>query len=127
MTKIKVEDLQRIKERVRGSLNLREGAYRVKIVVHMGTCGIASGARDVMGAFLDLVEKGAHDDIMLTSSGCAGLCSREPMATIEVKEQAPVKYADLDENAVQEIFESHVIGGTLVEKYALAHGSELVG
>jgi len=127
MAKIKIEDLQKIKERVKGSLNLREGAYRVKITVHMGTCGIASGARKVMNALLELVEKGGHDDIILTSSGCAGLCSREPMATIEVKEQPPVKYVDLDEEKTQEIFESHVIGGTLVGKYALAHGSELTG
>lgn len=127
MAKIKIEDLRKIKERVKGSLNLREGAYRVKITVHMGTCGIASGARKVMNALLELVEKGGHDDIILTSSGCAGLCSREPMATIEVKEQPPVKYVDLDEEKTQEIFESHVIGGTLVGKYALAHGSELTG
>jgi len=127
VARIRIEDLQKIKERVRSSRNLREGKYRVKVVVHMGTCGIASGAREVMDTLLELVEKGGHDDILLTSSGCAGLCSREPMATVELKDQPPVKYVDLDKDKIREIFESHVIGGALVEKHALAYGSELTG
>ncbi len=127
MAKISIEDLKRIKERVKGTTNLREGKFRVKITIHMGTCGIASGARKVMNTLLDIIEKEGHTDIILTSSGCAGFCSREPMATIEIQDQAPVKYIDLDENKIKEIFASHVIDNTIVEKYALAHGSELSG
>ncbi len=127
MAKLKIEDLKRIQERVKGTTNLREGKFRVKITVHMGTCGIASGARKVMNALLEIIEKEGHTDIILTSSGCAGLCSSEPMATIEIKDQPPVKYIALDENKIREVFSSHVIKGEIVEKYALAHGSELSG
>ena len=78
MAKLKVEDLKKIKEKMRGTLNLREGNFRAKITVHMGTCGIAAGARTVMNALLDEIQKRNINDIMVTSSGCAGLCSREP-------------------------------------------------
>ncbi len=127
MAKIKIEDLKRIQEKVKGTTNLREGKYRVKITVHMGTCGIASGARKVMNTLLEMIEKEGYADIILTSSGCAGLCSSEPMATIEIKDHPPVKYINLDENKIKEVFSSHVIEGKIMEKYALAHGSELSG
>ena len=71
----------------------------------------------------EIEERGIHD-VLLTNSGCAGLCSREPMATVEVLEAAPVKYCDLNEEKVKEIFKEHVLGGKIVEKYALAIGSE---
>jgi NADP-reducing hydrogenase subunit HndB len=127
MKKLKIKDLQQIKERVQGTLNLREGKYRIKITVHMGTCGIASGARQVMSTLLELVEKGNYQDILLTSSGCAGLCSREPMVTIELRDGPPVKYADLNEKKIEEIFNEYVLEGKISKKYALAHGSEMSG
>ncbi|MDY6969403.1 MAG: (2Fe-2S) ferredoxin domain-containing protein [Spirochaetota bacterium] len=124
MTKLNIEDLKKIKENVKGTLNLREGKERVKITVHMGTCGIAAGARKIMSAFLEEIEKRGLNDIMLTSSGCAGLCNREPMATIEVKGEAPIKYIDLDEKKVVEIFDDHIINNKPVLNYILARGSE---
>ncbi|KKK70925.1 hypothetical protein LCGC14_2919080, partial [marine sediment metagenome] len=102
--KIKPEDLDKIAERMRRQTVLREGAGRAKVTVHMGTCGIAAGARKIMGALLALVEQQGVDDVILTTSGCAGLCSREPMMTVELAEQAPVKYADLDEEKTHKIF-----------------------
>jgi NADP-reducing hydrogenase subunit HndB len=93
----------------------------------MGTCGIAAGARKIMSTMLALVEKENAGDIVLTTSGCAGLCSREPMMTIELKGEAPIKYVDLDEEKTQKIFSEHVLSGVVVEEYALAIGSERVG
>jgi len=127
MPKLRLEDLKDIRERARRETSLREGAGRVKITVHMGTCGIAAGARNIMEAVLREVEQGSLTDVMVTTSGCAGLCSREPMATVEVAGQAPVKYVDLTEGKVKEIIAGHVIAGRLVPQYALAVGSERVG
>jgi len=124
MAKLKVEDLKRIKESAKGVVNLRQGNYRVKITVHMGTCGIAAGARPLMSTLLDKIEKSGSTDIILTSSGCAGLCNHEPMITVEVKESAPIKYINLDPDKVVKIFEDHVIGGNPVADYALSVGSE---
>lgn len=127
MPKIKPEDLGKIRERMARTMSLRDGDVRAKITVHMGTCGIAAGARKIMSAMLTLVEKENASDIILTASGCAGLCSREPMMTVELKGQAPVKYVDLDEEKTREIFSKHVLSNEVVKEYALAIGSERVG
>ena len=127
MPRIKVEDLERISEEVRRATLLREGAGRAKITVHMGTCGIAAGAREIMNTLLVEIEQRNVKDIILTTSGCAGLCSREPMATVELKGEAPVKYVDLTPEKILTIFSEHVLGGKIVKEYALAIGSETVG
>lgn len=124
MPKLKLEDLARIREDARRATLLREGAGRVKITVHMGTCGIAAGGRKIMDAVLREVGERGLQDVLVTTSGCAGLCSREPMATIEVAGEAPVKYVDLTEGKVKEIFAAHVVGGTIAQEFALAVGSE---
>ena len=124
MPKLTLDDLKRIKEEAKAATTLREGGQRAKITVHMGTCGIASGARAVMSAFMDELSERQISDVIITTSGCAGLCSREPMATIELLGEAPVKYVDLNEEKSREILVEHVLGGTIVAKYALAMGSE---
>ncbi|UCE22893.1 MAG: (2Fe-2S) ferredoxin domain-containing protein [Candidatus Aminicenantes bacterium] len=126
MPKLKIEDLDKISQKVKRTTLLREGAGRAKIVVHMGTCGIAAGAREIMNALLDEFEKKNITDVILTSSGCAGLCSKEPMATVEIKDEAPVKYVDLTPEKIRKILSEHVMGGKVVSEYALAIGSERV-
>lgn len=127
MAKIKPEDLDNIGEKIKRTMLLREGEYRAKITVHMGTCGIAAGSRKVMSALMELVDNEKVKDVILTASSCAGLCSREPMITVEIKGQTPVKYVDLDEAKTKKVFAGHVMGGKVVEEYALATGSERVG
>jgi NADP-reducing hydrogenase subunit HndB len=124
MPKLKIEDLDWIVAKRRKAMSLREGAGRVKITVHMGTCGISAGAREIMAAIMGCVEESGASDILLTSSGCAGLCSREPMITVAEVDHAPVKYVDLTEAKTKKIFDEHVMKGTVVEEYALAVGSE---
>lgn len=127
MPRIKIEDLDKISEEVRRTTLLREGAGRAKITVHMGTCGIAAGAREIMSTLLVEIEERNIKDIILTTSGCAGLCSREPMATVELKGEAPVKYVDLTPEKIRNIFAEHVLDGKIIMEYALAIGSERVG
>jgi len=127
MSKIKPEDLDKISEKIKRTMLLREGEFNARVTVHMGTCGIAAGARKVMSALMALTEQEQTEDVLLTTSSCAGLCSREPMVTVEIKGQTPVKYVDLDEEKAKKIFSDHVLGGKVVEEYALATGSERVG
>ena len=124
MKKLNIEDLDNISQRIRKTTLLREGAGRAKITVHMGTCGIASGARGIMTALMEEFEKNKIEDVILTSSGCAGLCSAEPMATVELKGQTPIKYCDLTPEKILRILNEHVLGGNVVQEYALAKGSE---
>ena len=125
MARISVQDLAKIKARELSRMILSGGEYRAKITVHMGTCGIAAGAREIMSSFRDLIGRRQIDDIILTSSGCAGLCAKEPMITVEVSDQPPVKYVRLDRKKAERIFDEHVIQGRPVEPYALACGSEI--
>ncbi|MHC4389061.1 MAG: (2Fe-2S) ferredoxin domain-containing protein [Planctomycetota bacterium] len=126
MAKLKPEDLDKIAERMRQQTLLRAGAGRAKVTVHMGTCGISAGARKIMSTLLALTEQQQVQDVILTTSGCAGLCSQEPMMTVELKDQAPVKYVDLDEEKTGTIFRDHVLGGKIVTEFALGMGSERV-
>lgn len=124
MAKLKVEDLKKIKDKVQATTTMRDGTHRVKITVHMGTCGIAAGARKIMESLLNAIEKREITDVILTSSGCAGLCSHEPMATVEIRGETPIKYVKLDEEKIAEIFEEHVLNGKPIIEYALVQGSE---
>jgi NADP-reducing hydrogenase subunit HndB len=126
MAKLKIEDLQKIADAQSRTMNVREGAGRAKITVHMGTCGIAAGARRIISAFLEEIEKNKVHDVIVTTSACAGLCSREPMVTVELKAQAPVKYVDLTEEKARRIFKEHIMGGKFVHDYALSIGSERI-
>lgn len=127
MGNIKPEDLEKITEKVKGTLILREGKGRAKIIVHMGTCGIAAGSRDIMSAFIKAIDENGVKDVILTASSCAGLCSREPMATVEICNEPPVKYVDLTPEKVKKIFSEHILLGKIVVEYALAFGSERTG
>ena len=124
MAKIKPEDLDNIGQKIKRTMLLREGSCRLKIIVHMGTCGIAAGARNVMKALTEELEKADAKDVHLTISSCAGLCSREPMVTIEEKDKPGVKYVDLTDEKARKVFSEHVLGGKIVKEYALAAGSE---
>ena len=125
MTKLTIDDLAKIREKTKHLTTLRQGAGRVKVTVHMGTCGIAAGARDIMTAVMKEVESRNLHDVLVTNSGCAGLCSQEPMVTVEaVNEPAPVKYVLMTPEKVKKIFDSHVVKGQVVKEYALALGSE---
>ena len=125
MPKLSISDLDQIREQARGRRQLREGGpVRAKITVHMGTCGIAAGARSIMESFMEQIREGGVDDVQLTNSGCAGLCSREPMVTVECAGRPPVKYVDLTPEKAGEIFRKHVMKGRPVDAYMLASGSE---
>ncbi len=125
MPKLKLEDLEKLREQARKTTHLREGGeYRAKINVHMGTCGIAAGARTIMNTLIKELEERDIRDVLLSNSGCAGLCSHEPMVTVEMPGKPPVKYIDLNEKKIKEIFEKHILGGIILKDYALGIGSE---
>lgn len=127
MPKLTIEDLKKEREKAKSKMHLRDGDFRGKIVVHMGTCGIAAGAREIVSAFLNEKENRRITDILITTSGCAGLCSREPMATIELLDAPPVKYVNLTPDKTIKIFEEHILGGQIVQEYAIGVGSERGG
>jgi NADP-reducing hydrogenase subunit HndB len=124
MAKLTIADLKKIKENYHASQALREGGFRARITVHMGTCGIAAGARGIMNAVMEELAKAKVQDVAVTTSGCAGLCSKEPMATIELTGEPPVKYISLTGDKMRKIFSEHVMGGKPVKECALVVGHE---
>ncbi len=126
MGKLRPEDLVKIAEKMRRATALRDGAARARITVHMGTCGISAGARGIMSALMAALDERNVEDVTLTTSGCAGLCSREPMMTVALKGEAPVKYVDLTPEKAANVFAEHVMGGNIVADYALGEGSERI-
>ena len=124
MPRLTVEDLKRIKEQYKSTMTVREGGSRAKVTVHMGTCGITAGARKVMEALLAEMDKNNLADVIATTSGCAGLCSKEPMVTVEIINESPVKYANMDEEKMRKVVEEHIMKGRIVEEYALVMGNE---
>ena len=125
MAKLKIGDLKKIKEKVHAETALREGDRRAKITVHMGTCGIASGAREVMNALMQAIEEVNVTDVVVTTSGCMGLCSREPLVTVEIVGQEPIKYEYMDANNMRQVFKRHVLEGEIQNPFVLARGAEI--
>jgi len=120
MAKLTIEDLKKLRESARKSTALREGETTVKITVHMGTCGIAAGAREVMDALLEEMAEADRQDIRVVTSGCMGMCSSEPNVTVEARDQDPVVYQHMDRNKMRQVFKRHVLLGEVQTDFALA-------
>jgi NADP-reducing hydrogenase subunit HndB len=125
MAKITIADLKKIKEKVHAETALRDGVNRAKITVHMGTCGIASGAREVMDTLMREIEEAGVTDVIVTTSGCMGLCSREPLVTVEIIGKEPIKYELMNPNKIRQVFKRHVLEGEIQTPFVLARGSEV--
>ena len=126
MAKITIADLKKIKEKVHAETALRDGEKRAKVTVHMGTCGIASGAREVMDALMREIDEAGVSDVVVTTSGCMGLCSREPLVTVEIIGKEPIKYELMNPNKMRQVFKRHVLEGEIQTPFVLARGSEVV-
>lgn len=122
MTKLTIEDLKKIKDKFHAETSMREGKSRAKVTVHMGTCGIAAGARTVMDALMEAISASGASDVIVTTSGCAGFCSQEPMVTVEMTGEKPVIYSKMDANKMRQVFKRHIMEGEVQSQFALARG-----
>jgi NADP-reducing hydrogenase subunit HndB len=120
MTKLTIEDLKKIKEKTAKETSLRDGPANIKITVHMGTCGIAAGARDVMSALMEEMAAADRQDIRVVASGCMGMCSSEPNVTVETLGSQPIVYQLMDSNKTRQVFKRHVLLGEVQTDFALA-------
>ena len=117
-----LEELKQIREKVRRNLEMRSGDYSVKIIVCLGTCGIAAGARQTMNKFADLAAQSGRSDVVISTTGCAGFCEQEPMIKVQEKGKKPVTYGHVDVAAAEKIFNNHVLKGQIVEEYLFSKG-----
>ena len=113
------QELIKRRDQVRSSIELRSGQKDVRVTVHMGTCGIAAGARDVLAALASELAGAAATNVTLKQSGCAGLCEQEPMITVADASGREVRYGRLDAAKVREIVRQHLAGGTPVVDFMI--------
>jgi NADP-reducing hydrogenase subunit HndB len=119
MAKLTIEDLKRIKEETAKSTCLRDGDANVKITVHMGTCGIAAGSREVMLALMEEMAEADRQDIQVFTSGCMGMCSSEPNVTVEIQNNEPIVYQLMDPSKMRQVFKRHALLGEIQTEFAL--------
>ena len=122
MAKLTVEDLKLIKEKTSQDAALRGGETIAKLTVHMGTCGIAAGARQVMNTLLEEKAEANRGDIKIVAAGCLGMCSSEPNLTVEIIGEEPIVYKEMDQNRTRQVFRRHVLKGEVQTDFALGKG-----
>jgi NADP-reducing hydrogenase subunit HndB len=118
-----LQDILAIRDAAQKKTALREDGYRMCFTVHMGTCGIASGAREVVNAMASEVELSGRTDIRLTTSGCIGACEHEPVMTVETLGGQPVLYGHLDAEKAKDVFQK-TIAGKSASAYVVYVGTE---
>ena len=113
-------ELAAIKAKMQNNVNIREGSANTRVVVGMATCGIAAGARPVLTAFVDEVEKaGLSSKVTVTQTGCIGICQYEPVVEIFEEGKEKVTYVKLTAEKAAEIVEKHLKGGNVVSEYTI--------
>ena len=111
------EALKRLKEKAGAEMDIRTGPKGMQIAVHMGTCGIASGARDILSELAEELSLASQENVTLRKSGCLGLCDQEPMITVTNPAGNEVHYGRLNKQKVREIVQEHILGGRPVKNY----------
>ncbi len=95
------------------------GAARYTVVVGMGTCGIAAGAREVLAALIDELNRRGVGDVIVTQTGCRGKCAAEPLVYVEAPGAERVTYIHMDAAKAREVVATHLAGGAPVAAYML--------
>jgi NADP-reducing hydrogenase subunit HndB len=106
-----LEDLQRIREEALEKRKMKSAGGGAQIIVGMGTCGIAAGARDTMKAILNEIETKELSGIIVTQTGCIGLCEREPIVQVALGDGPKVTYGKVTPQLAVKILKEHVLNG----------------
>jgi len=115
-----IEELEKIREQAKDLINLRkDNENKTRIVVGMGTCGISAGARQVLLAILDEIKKRNLTDVIVTETGCIGLCKFEPLIDVIKPGQPKVTYVNLDPDKARQIVAKHIVNNQIIEEWVI--------
>lgn len=118
-------ELAAIRDKMRDKIVLREGGDGIRVVVGMATCGIAAGARPVLNAFVEGVDKeGLNDKVIVSQTGCIGICQHEPVVEVTVPGQEKVTYVKMTAEKVEKVLKEHIKGGKVVAEYTFANAQK---
>ena len=115
-----LDELRKIREKAQQDMKLRESSYRIKVVVGMGTSGIAMGAREVMNTILEEITRRKLTDVVVTQTGEKGLSSMEPFVDILEQDHEPITYGNIDPEKARKIVVEHIVNGNVIEDYMVA-------
>ena len=116
-----LEELKAIREKMQGQVGLRsESDTQTRVVVGMATCGIASGARPVLNTLSDAVLSKGLDNVIVTQTGCIGLCQYEPIVEVMEPGKEKVTYVKMTPEKALEVVEQHLIRGQVVADYTIS-------
>ena len=115
-----LQELAAIRDRMRQTVNTREpGEDPIRIQVGMATCGIAMGARPVLNAFTEEIARRDLTGVMVTQTGCLGICKYEPVVEVFVPEQEKVTYIHMTPDKAARVVAEHIVGGRPVAEYTI--------
>ncbi|NLM61991.1 MAG: (2Fe-2S) ferredoxin domain-containing protein [Clostridiales bacterium] len=115
-----IEELNAIRERMKQTIQMRsDNSNNVRVVVGMATCGIAAGARPVLAAFVDEVNRRQLKNVTVAQTGCIGVCRLEPIVEIYEPGKEKVTYVKVDENKARMIVAEHLVNQRVIEEYTI--------
>ncbi len=113
-------ELAAIREKTKKSIVLREESDdNIRVVIGMATCGIAAGARPVLAAFIDEINKRGLKNVTVTQTGCIGVCRLEPIVEVHEPGKEKVTYVKMDADKVAKIVTEHLVNHRPVVEYTI--------
>ncbi|MBQ9299000.1 MAG: (2Fe-2S) ferredoxin domain-containing protein [Clostridia bacterium] len=114
-------ELEAIRQRTLQRINLRkeDDNENIRVVVGMATCGIAAGARPVMMAFMDEINKRTLSKVTVSQTGCIGMCRLEPMVDVYLPGKEKVTYVHMTPEKVGRVVAEHIVNGRPVTEYTI--------
>lgn len=114
-----LEELKRVREEALAKKQLKATPGHIQVIVAMGTCGIAAGARDTMKSVLNFIETEHLSGVTVTQTGCMGMCEQEPIMQVVIGDQPKVVYGKVNAEVASQIMKQHVQNGSPVRDYVL--------
>ena len=121
-----LEELAALRERMKNSVAMRQdNSNTTRVVVGMATCGIAAGARPVLNAFVEQIEaEGLGGKVMVTQTGCIGICRMEPIVEVMEAGKEKVTYVHMTAEKAKRVVTEHIKGGTPVYEYTIGEAQK---
>lgn len=119
-----LEELKAIRQRNQQQVELRKEHNGYRILVGMATCGIAAGARPVMTSLIEEIQKRNLNDVVVTQTGCIGMCRLEPIVEVVQPDGEKITYIKMNAEKAKRIIAEHIVNGSIVNEYTISNTNE---
>ena len=118
-----LDELIKLRENSIKKVNLRETGENagdtIELMVGMATCGIAAGARETLKALMETIQSNNLENVKIVQVGCLGFCHSEPTVQLNMPNQEPILYGNVDKETASKIVEEHILNGKMVDNHIL--------